>query len=96
MHNAKPSFWLSIQGMAALGLIGAASYFLLMEHRDHVFALLPYVILLACPLMHIFMHRGHGHGHHTHEHGESAYRQGVEEGRRQAEQDRQQKGHSHE
>nr|WP_230333638.1 DUF2933 domain-containing protein [Thalassolituus oleivorans] len=49
--------------MAALGLIVAASYFLLVEHRDHLLAFLPYVILLACPFMHLFMHHGHGdHG----------------------------------
>jgi hypothetical protein len=24
---------------------------------------LPLIILLACPLMHVFMHHGHGHGH---------------------------------
>jgi hypothetical protein len=24
---------------------------------------LPYLVFLACPLMHIFMHGGHGHGH---------------------------------
>jgi hypothetical protein len=29
---------------------------------------LPYLILLACPLMHLFMHHGHGHGHKPHRH----------------------------
>jgi hypothetical protein len=29
---------------------------------------LPYLILLACPLMHLFMHHGHGHGHKSHRH----------------------------
>ena len=23
---------------------------------------LPYLLLLACPLIHVFMHRGHDHG----------------------------------
>ncbi len=35
------------------------------EHRMHLSGLigwLPYLILLACPLMHLFMHGGHGHG----------------------------------
>jgi hypothetical protein len=33
-----------------------------------VLGALPYLILLACPLMHLFMHRGHGHhaGHGEH------------------------------
>lgn len=30
-----------------------------------------YLILLACPLMHFFMHRGHGHGHGGH-HGHAS------------------------
>ena len=55
------SFWLSSKGLAAISLIGFASYFLLMEHRQHLFEYLPYLILLLCPLMHLFMHGGHGH-----------------------------------
>jgi len=42
--------------------VSAASSFLLVEHREHLLAFLPYAILLACPLMHLFMQ--HGHGHH--------------------------------
>lgn len=43
----------------AFALIGA--YFLITEHRAHLYEYLPYVLLLACPLLH-FMHGGHG-GH---------------------------------
>jgi hypothetical protein len=33
---------------------------------------LPYLFLLACPLMHLFMHHGHGnHDRHPHNHGSS-------------------------
>jgi hypothetical protein len=64
MNESPRSFWSSPGGLAALGLIGAVSYFLLMEHRQHLFAALPYLIVLACPVMHLFMHRGHrSHGH---------------------------------
>lgn len=35
-----------------------ALFYLLTEHRAHLFGLLPYLLLLACPLMHRFMHRG--------------------------------------
>ena len=45
----------------------AAALFLLVGHRAHVFGVLPYLLLLACPLVHLFMHRGHGGssgGHH--------------------------------
>ena len=40
----------------------AATAYLIAEHRPHLGAFLPYAILLACPLMHLFMHGGHG-GH---------------------------------
>lgn len=46
---------------AVFAIIGA--FFLLAEHRAHVVPFLPWLILLACPLMHMFMHGGHrGHG----------------------------------
>jgi hypothetical protein len=41
-----------------------ALYFLWDEHRVHILSALPYVLLLSCPLIHIFMHGGHGHNHH--------------------------------
>ncbi|NIN36516.1 MAG: DUF2933 domain-containing protein [Gammaproteobacteria bacterium] len=39
-------------------------YFLITEHWAHIVPYLPWLILLACPLLHIFMHGGHGHGSH--------------------------------
>jgi hypothetical protein len=41
----------------------------LAEHWVHVLGVLPYLLILACPLMHLFMHKGHGGhgGHHSHE-----------------------------
>ncbi|WP_433705992.1 DUF2933 domain-containing protein [Paraburkholderia sacchari] len=35
------------------------------EHRTHFLGALPYLLLLSCPLMHLFMHHGHGHGHRS-------------------------------
>ncbi len=64
MSDQKRSFWLSPQRLAALGFIGAASYFLLIEYRQHLFAWLPFLILALCPLMHIFMRSGHNHDRH--------------------------------
>lgn len=49
------------EGFRCAGLIAAVTYFLLLEHRDHESQFLPYMILLACPLMHLFMHGRHGH-----------------------------------
>ncbi len=43
-------------GLAAIGLL-----LLAFEHRSHVLDWLPWALLAACPLVHLFMHRGHGH-----------------------------------
>ncbi len=55
------SFW-SSSGGAALGvfLAGAALVFIV-EHRVHALQWLPFALLLACPLLHFVMHKGHGH-----------------------------------
>ena len=42
--------------------LAIALAFLALEHRAHLLGALPFLLLLACPLMHLFMHRGHG-GH---------------------------------
>ncbi|MDH4581590.1 DUF2933 domain-containing protein [Pseudomonas sp. BN415] len=55
-----------------------AGFFLLTEHRAHVLGILPYLLLAACPLMHLFMH--HGHGGHRHGDGRRP-RRDEEEGR---------------
>lgn len=59
------SLWKTPLGWAFLGFAAIAAYFLLTEHTAHVFGVLPWLLILACPLMHFFMHRGHGgHGGH--------------------------------
>jgi len=62
-HDTEPkSFWGSRYAIGLIVLGAIAAYFLLSEHRAHFFGALPFLLLLACPLMHVFMHRGHG-GH---------------------------------
>ena len=51
-------------GMAALVAGAVGVYYLLTEHLTHVTQAIPYLFLLACPLMHLFHGHGHGHGHH--------------------------------
>lgn len=48
---------------ALLGFLAVAAFFLWAEHRAHLLGALPYLLLLACPLMHLFHH---GHRHHRH------------------------------
>ena len=62
-HPASSKWMLVFIGFALV-----AGFFLLTEHRAHVFGYLPYLLLLACPLMHLF---GHGHGGHANHGGTS-------------------------
>jgi hypothetical protein len=52
----------STAGLAACSVLALLGLYLLVYHLNHVLLAVPYVFLLACPLMHL-MHRGH-HGHH--------------------------------
>jgi uncharacterized membrane protein len=49
--------WVLTLALAALGV------YLFVMHTGHTLAALPYLLLLACPLMHLLMHGGHGHHH---------------------------------
>jgi hypothetical protein len=51
-RRLSPLVW----GTAAVGIA-----LLVVDHWAHVLGVLPYIVLLACPLMHVFMHRGHTH-----------------------------------
>jgi hypothetical protein len=39
-----------------------AVYFLWEEHESHILGALFWLLLLACPAIHFFMHGKHGHG----------------------------------
>ena len=83
----KPGYWISFHGLATLILIGAALYFIFIEHGEHVLPYLPFLIILLCPLMHIFMHKNHSENNRRAENEsevEEAYRRGFEEGRNQS------------
>src|SRR4051812_39410582 len=62
VRSLRPIWWLAFAGVALFYLVTA--------HRAHLAGLrewLPLVILMACPLMHVF-----GHGHHGHHTGHSS------------------------
>jgi len=72
MTESRRCFRLTPNGLAAIALIAAVLYFLLAEHRAHFIYALPFLIFLLCPVMHLFMHRGHGgHGERTDEGSDS-------------------------
>jgi hypothetical protein len=62
-HDAsRPAWWRTRSGIVLCGFLLVAGFYLLTEHTAHVFGALPYLLLLSCPLMHLFMHHGHGGG----------------------------------
>ncbi|MCS0656770.1 DUF2933 domain-containing protein [Massilia terrae] len=45
------------------GFVAIALFFLITGHSAHVFGILPYLLVLACPLMHLFHHHGRHRQH---------------------------------
>jgi hypothetical protein len=60
-------------GLVFVGFMVIAGIYLWSEHRAHLFGVLIWLPLLACPLMHLF----HGHGGHG---GHTGHRQASNEG----------------
>lgn len=78
-ESQAKSFRRSKMGFICAGFLAVAAFFLITEHTAHVLGVLPYLLLAACPLMHLFMHHGHGghdHSEHSDRPGDSAGRQG--------------------
>jgi hypothetical protein len=71
------------QNLALWVFLAIILYFLVTEHWAHIVPFLPYALLLACLLLHLFMHGGHG-GHRRHgERGEDdGHRHDEQEGSR--------------
>ena len=59
--NAFSCFLGSRWGLFATFVVAAIGAYLLWTHTGHVLSAVPYLLLLACPLMHVFGHR-HDHG----------------------------------
>ena len=51
-----------LRTLAMLAFAAALVFLFFGEHRVHVLGWLPFLLLLACPLLHMTMHGGHG-GH---------------------------------
>jgi len=65
VHGHIESWLLSRTGLVTLGALAIMGFLIYTGHSAHLLGFLPYLLILACPLMHIFMHGGH-HGHHHH------------------------------
>ena len=59
----QKSWLFSRTGLVTCGFLVVIAFLMATGHSAHLLGALPYLLLLACPLMHIFMHGGHGHGH---------------------------------
>jgi hypothetical protein len=65
MNHAHNKGWLfSRTGIATLVAVSVLGFLIYTGHSAHLMGALPYLLILACPLMHIFMHGGHGGHHH--------------------------------
>jgi len=60
-HPPSGFRWRSPLGMALLGFLAIAGFFLIAEHRAHLLGVLPFVLVALCPLLHRFGHGGHRH-----------------------------------
>jgi hypothetical protein len=54
-HPQAPPFWRSPAGLTLLVAAAVGGFYLVTEHTAHLYGALPYLVLLACPLMHAFM-----------------------------------------
>ena len=70
---SRGSFLTSPAGLVMVGFLTIGGVYLWMEHRAHLLGALIWLPLLICPLMHLFMHHGHGDhsGHSSSSDGES-------------------------
>jgi hypothetical protein len=58
--------WIRSRSAVVLfAFLAIAAFFVVTEHTAHALGVLPYLLLLACPLLHLF-HGGHGRGHGGH------------------------------
>ncbi|WP_027211331.1 DUF2933 domain-containing protein [Burkholderia sp. WSM2232] len=87
MPQGSRPFWKSRSAIVLAASGSIAVFLLFSEHRAHFLGVLPYLLLLSCPLMHVFMHRRH-HSHHGHGSHVQAQRAGRKESGDSHERDR--------
>ena len=50
-------------GLTFLVFLAIAAFFLITEHKAHLFGVLPYALLLISLLLYLFIRRGHDDNH---------------------------------
>ena len=70
-HTSGLQDWLySRTGIATCVALAVLGFLIFTGHSAHLLGVLPYLLILACPLMHIFMHGGHAHHQHKRDQAE--------------------------
>lgn len=57
--NSHESWLCSRTGLVTLCAVLILGFLVYTGHSAHLLGTAPYLLILACPVMHIFMHRGH-------------------------------------
>ena len=53
----------NVTWVGLFGFMAGAALFFWKEHQAYILDVLPWALILLCPVLHLFMHRGHGkHG----------------------------------
>jgi Protein of unknown function (DUF2933) len=60
LASSPTPWWRTRSGLVLCGFLLIGGFYLITEHTAHLFGVLPYLLILACPLMHLFHHHGHG------------------------------------
>ena len=69
-HHSGVQDWLfSRTGIVTICVLTILGLLVYTGHSAHLLGAVPYLLLLACPLMHIFMHGGHHHHRGDHKRG---------------------------
>lgn len=66
-HPPRANGWLrSRSGIVLVVFLAIAAFFLITEHTAHLLGVLPFLLLILCLLLHLFLHGRHGGGHAGH------------------------------
>lgn len=52
-------FFASRANVVLVAFLAIGAFYLILEHRAHLLGWLPWLVLAACPLLHMYMHGGH-------------------------------------
>lgn len=70
-HSVSNDRLRTVSRYVFFGFVAIAAFFLITEHRAHLYGVWPFLLLAACPLLHFFHHGGHG-GHGGSDEGSQA------------------------